>query len=206
MLLLPLALLVALMAQPCVFDEFDYWAGTFMLVVFAAIEAILFAWVFGMPAGWNEITSGAEIRIPHVFYYILKYVTPLFLAAILFGSIFQPQGLVPARDENGDPKVDAAGKPVMVERGWEAYIQAVFAGEPFPEKWEWSGQGMIGKLLHNDRPPPPETATPEEVAYHNNVMFFRNVSRLVLVGIFSFLALLVGIAWTRRRARGEGTT
>ena len=32
---------------PSVFDEYDYWAGTVSLVVFALVEIILFAWVFG---------------------------------------------------------------------------------------------------------------------------------------------------------------
>ena len=34
--------------QQGVFDEYDYWAGTVSLVVFAMLETILFSWVFGM--------------------------------------------------------------------------------------------------------------------------------------------------------------
>ncbi|MCK7476418.1 MAG: hypothetical protein M0C28_01650 [Candidatus Moduliflexus flocculans] len=32
-------------------DELDFWAGTFGLVVFAAIEIVLFSWVFGRQEG-----------------------------------------------------------------------------------------------------------------------------------------------------------
>ncbi len=91
-----------------VFDEYDYWAGTVSLVVFALIEIILFAWVFGMdefykewkesddvlpfkamkklPA-WNEITTGADINVPSIYKFIIKYVTPIFLGSVFIGSL-----------------------------------------------------------------------------------------------------------------------
>lgn len=70
-----------------VFDEFDYWAGDVSLVVFALLETILFAWVFGMKKGWAEITRGADIRVHPAFRFIIQYVTPLMLLIILLGSI-----------------------------------------------------------------------------------------------------------------------
>ncbi|WP_448519933.1 sodium-dependent transporter [Rhodoflexus sp.] len=70
-----------------VFDEYDFWAGTFSLVVFAFAEIILFAWVFGMDKGWREINLGADIKIPYVYKYIIKYVTPLLLGAVFFSSL-----------------------------------------------------------------------------------------------------------------------
>lgn len=70
-----------------VFDEYDYWAGTVSLVVFALAEVILFAWVFGMDKGWTEITNGADIQVPGIFKFIIKYITPLFLAAVFIGSL-----------------------------------------------------------------------------------------------------------------------
>ncbi|HRN93353.1 MAG TPA: sodium-dependent transporter [Chitinophagales bacterium] len=70
-----------------VFDEYDYWAGTVGLVIFALAEIILFAWIFGMEEGWKEINEGAEIKIPIVYKYIIKYVTPIFIAAVFIGSL-----------------------------------------------------------------------------------------------------------------------
>jgi NSS family neurotransmitter:Na+ symporter len=64
-------------------DEMDYWVGTFGLVVMALVEIVLFAWVFGMERAWEEITRGARVRVPRVFYYVIKYVTPAFLLVIL---------------------------------------------------------------------------------------------------------------------------
>lgn len=60
-------------------DELDFWAGTIGLSFLAFIESVLFVWVFGDKKAWNEIHLGAQKRIPRVFFYILKYVTPLLL-------------------------------------------------------------------------------------------------------------------------------
>ncbi|MBM3250314.1 MAG: sodium:calcium symporter [Candidatus Omnitrophica bacterium] len=79
-----------ILCQPVIFflgrgvvDELDFWGGTFFLVLFAAIETILFAWVFGMEAAWDEIHKGADMRVPKIYKFIIKYITPLFLFFIL---------------------------------------------------------------------------------------------------------------------------
>jgi SNF family Na+-dependent transporter len=64
-------------------DELDFWAGTFGIVVLAFIEIVVFFWVFGKDKAWEEITRGAEIRVPSFFKFVMKYITPLFLIAIL---------------------------------------------------------------------------------------------------------------------------
>jgi SNF family Na+-dependent transporter len=70
-----------------VFDEYDYWAGTVSLVVFAFFEVILFAWVFGMDRGWKEINEGADMRIPVFFRWVIQYITPAILFAVLMASM-----------------------------------------------------------------------------------------------------------------------
>ena len=72
-----------------VMDELDFWGGTFLLVVFALIEVILFSWIFGIDRAWDEIHHGADIRVPKIYKFILKYITPLFLMAILGMWFFQ---------------------------------------------------------------------------------------------------------------------
>ena len=64
-------------------DEMDFWIGTFGLVVFAIIEVILFVWIFGSRNAWKEIMAGADLRVPKVFFYIMKYVTPVYLMILL---------------------------------------------------------------------------------------------------------------------------
>jgi SNF family Na+-dependent transporter len=70
-------------------DELDFWVGTFTLVILALLEMILFFWVFGADKAWNEITRGAHIRIPRFFFYLMKYVTPIFLIIILVAWSYQ---------------------------------------------------------------------------------------------------------------------
>jgi neurotransmitter:Na+ symporter, NSS family len=72
-----------------VVDELDFWACTVCLVVFATIETILFAWVFGIDKAWDEIHRGADVRIPRVYKFIIKYVTPVFLIVLLISWLSQ---------------------------------------------------------------------------------------------------------------------
>lgn len=73
-----------------VFDEYDYWGGTVSLVVFALLESILFSWVFGLKKGWKEINMGADIKIPLVYRFIIKFITPMMLIVVFFGSLVRP--------------------------------------------------------------------------------------------------------------------
>jgi len=84
------AVITFILCQPAIFflkngvvDELDFWGGTFCLVVFALIETILFAWVFGMEKAWDEIHHGAQMKIPVMYKFVIKYITPLFLSFIL---------------------------------------------------------------------------------------------------------------------------
>ncbi len=95
-----------ILCQPAIFflkhgvvDELDFWGGTFFLVVFATVETILFAWVFGtstslsangeprrtigMERAWKEVHHGAAMQVPEIYKFIIKYITPLFLLIIL---------------------------------------------------------------------------------------------------------------------------
>lgn len=70
-------------------DQCDFWIGTIGLAAFAFIESVMFAWIFGGKNMWEELTRGAEIRIPRLFYYVMRYVTPLCLGALLVAWVWQ---------------------------------------------------------------------------------------------------------------------
>ncbi|MGV3585446.1 MAG: sodium-dependent transporter [Adhaeribacter sp.] len=74
-----------------VFDEYDYWSGTVSLVVFAMVEAILFAWVFGMDKGMHEINAGSDIKVPNIYRFIIKYITPTFILLVFLSSLVTPK-------------------------------------------------------------------------------------------------------------------
>jgi hypothetical protein len=42
----------------------------------------MFSWVIGIETAWKEVHKGAELRIPTVFKFIMKYVCPLYLLII----------------------------------------------------------------------------------------------------------------------------
>jgi SNF family Na+-dependent transporter len=85
-----------ILCQPAIFflgkgvvNELDFWGGTFCLVLFATIEIVLFAWVFGMENAWKEIHHGADMEVPGIYKFIIKYVTPGFLFVILVVWFYQ---------------------------------------------------------------------------------------------------------------------
>ncbi|MCZ6777499.1 MAG: sodium-dependent transporter [Acidobacteriota bacterium] len=84
-------------------DEVDFWIGAFGITLFAALEIVLFAWVFGMGKGWKEINMGADIRLPRFFYYVIKYVTPVFLLTIFAAWTYQ-EGKPRILMENVEPE------------------------------------------------------------------------------------------------------
>ncbi|MCK6694904.1 MAG: hypothetical protein L6Q97_22730 [Thermoanaerobaculia bacterium] len=92
--MLLLGLPTVLFFQYGVFDEYDYWAGTVSLVVFAMFEIILFAWVFGIDKAWDEITRNADMKVPVIFKYVIKYITPVILIAVFLGSLLSEGGIL----------------------------------------------------------------------------------------------------------------
>jgi SNF family Na+-dependent transporter len=101
-----------------VLDEIDYWAGTFGLVLFSTIEVILFMWVFGANKAWAEIHRGADIAIPRIFKFIMKWVTPLALITMLswWGYTQAAPILTFENDPNGNPYTDASQSNAQLAR------------------------------------------------------------------------------------------
>lgn len=63
-------------------DTIDFWIGTVMLFVQGTILVILFAWGIGMKKGWAMLHEGAEMRVPAIYRFVMRYVTPTFLLTI----------------------------------------------------------------------------------------------------------------------------
>ncbi len=68
-------------------DTIDFWCGTFLIVVLALCQSIIYGWIFGVERGHEELRRGALIPVPKLVSYMLKYVTPVFLFVILIGTI-----------------------------------------------------------------------------------------------------------------------
>lgn len=104
------------------FDELDFWTGTFSLVVFALAESVIFAWIFGMDRGWEEITRGADLKLPRFFRPVIRYVTPLFILVVFVGALVQPH-----------------------EGRWADAFKSLAGGEG----WAFAPDSVVGKLLHS---------------------------------------------------------
>jgi SNF family Na+-dependent transporter len=63
-------------------ETLDFWVGTLALYLLAAFEVILFGWVLGVDRGFEELSRGAEITIPRIFKFVIKYISPLYLLAV----------------------------------------------------------------------------------------------------------------------------
>ncbi|WP_130736421.1 sodium-dependent transporter [Flavobacterium sp. J27] len=165
--------------QEGVFDEYDYWAGTVSLVVFAMLETILFSWIFGMNKGWKEITSGADIRVPNVYKFIIKFITPIMLIIIFLGSLFKP-----------------------LNNDWSGNVSSFFSGNG----WALDNGSIIKTIFHAGIKEQIAAATdPTIIAGLEDKMFYLNIARLLLVGLFVFISLLVYLAFQKRRREGRAT-
>jgi neurotransmitter:Na+ symporter, NSS family len=73
-------------------DTIDFWAGTFTIVVLALIQAIVYGWILGIEKGQAELDNGAKLRVPRFVQFVIKFVTPTYIIAILFAFLFLPAG------------------------------------------------------------------------------------------------------------------
>jgi len=70
-------------------DELDFWIGTMSLPILGTIEVILFGWVYGIDKGFSEMHKGAWIKVPNIYRFVLKYITPTCLIVIFFVWLLQ---------------------------------------------------------------------------------------------------------------------
>lgn len=178
-IVLVLGLPTVIFFQEGVFDEYDYWAGTVALVVFALAETILFSWVFGIDRGWKELMSGSDLKVPTIYKFIIKYITPLLLLLVFLGALFTPLG-----------------------NEWTAAFQSFFSGGG----WPLDNSSIIKTIANTGLHQQLAAATdPAEVTRLQDRLFYTNFARVVLTLTFAALAVLVYIA-ALRRIRNTSTT
>ena len=172
LIVLLLGLPTVIFFQEGVFDEYDYWAGTVALVVFALAETILFAWVFGIDKGWKELMSGSDLQVPTVYKFIIKYVTPAMLLLVFVGALFTPAG-----------------------NDWSGALNSLFSGGG----WELDNSSIVRTIantgLHQQLAAATDAA---EITRLQDRLFYTNVARVMLLLTFAGLAFLVYLAGMRR--------
>lgn len=154
------------------FDEYDYWGGTVSLVVFALLETILFAWVFGMEKGWAEINRGADIRIPGAYKWIMKYVTPVLLLLVFIGALFTPAG-----------------------NDWSGAISNLLDGQFY----SLDPGSLISKISHGDIKAQ-MILNPENSEFLEKKMFYSTIARTQLIVLFVAIAAIVWYSNKKRQS------
>lgn len=127
-------------------DTIDFWVGTFAIFLLATLQSVAYAWVFGVDRGFEEAHHGALIRIPKVFRFITKYVTPLYLIVVL--AMFAWVNLPAYVKTFEDPVVLASIGVIVAILVMLLYV--VRQGEK-----RWAAKGMD---LDGERPPDDEVA------------------------------------------------
>ncbi|MCB9184382.1 MAG: sodium-dependent transporter [Flavobacteriales bacterium] len=169
---LVLGLPTVLFFQQGVFDEYDYWAGTVSLVVFAMAEVILFSWIFGMDKGWREINDGADLRVPRIYRFIIRYITPVMLILVFLGSLLTPEG-----------------------NNWSAAFASLFSGEGWPLDNGSIVRQIANTGLHERIAQATEAA---DIKALKDRLFYTNLARTLLTLSFLFIAVLVYLSGVRR--------
>lgn len=98
----------------------DFWAGTFGPPLLAFFEVILMMWIFGSNKTWDEMHRGALLKVPRIFYYAAKYITPVFLGTILITWVYQNIILALFKDSSGRMSIEG------VEMGWAVWFTRIF--------------------------------------------------------------------------------
>jgi SNF family Na+-dependent transporter len=70
-------------------DNMDFWIGTFGIYVLATIQIIIGAWIFGVDKVYEEANKGSLIKIPKIFKFVIKYVSPSYLLIVFISWLYQ---------------------------------------------------------------------------------------------------------------------
>jgi SNF family Na+-dependent transporter len=195
-----------------VFDEYDYWAGTVSLVVFALIEIILFAWVFGIDKGWREITESADIKVPTFYKFVIKYVTPLILAFVFFASL--PDIWKTINHTATKTEIAEASNPQILKdeifaiRNFELKNLSdsqIYFGQNIMNEDKYSKVEKAGIFAVREKSKLYKTYTEESFSLNEfkrgkeRIMWFKNISRPFLIIVFGLIAYMVYLASKRRK-------
>ena len=169
-----------------------------------------------MDKGWKEITDGADIEVPLFFRFVIKYITPLFLTFVFIGSLININALMKgelipgeiittithkssyeklAKLENvAQLNTDLATYKAAVtqtdistiEKPSEAFLQSLSKDQQTAARSYLKTKDMV-------------TNRQSMIDFEHRSIFAKNISRLLLLGIWLGIAYLVYLAHQRRK-------
>ncbi|MGY8693631.1 MAG: sodium:calcium symporter [Verrucomicrobiia bacterium] len=105
-------------------DTIDFWVGTFLIFVLATIQIIIFGWVIGIKKGLAMANEGALFRVPPIYGFIMKYVTPAFLLCIF--ALWSVQNIFGYNIITGQQEYSAYVKDLFIEPNNVARFSVLF--------------------------------------------------------------------------------
>lgn len=201
-----------------VFDEYDYWAGTVSLVVFALIEIILFSWIFGIDKGWREINLGSDIKVPLAYKFIIKYITPVILSVVFFGSLPTIWNVINHTEVKTE--IAYANNPssllTEIEQIKQDKLQLIpdsiieFGQEIMNNKSLTKDQKADIFALRNKRSTYEKYSSADfnKQAFINEqekIMKFKNISRPFLIVVFALITFMVHLANKKRKLKASNS-
>lgn len=129
-------------------DTIDFWVGTFFILIVAGIQIVAFGWVTGVDKGLEEAHQGANMRIPGIFRFIIKYVSPAFLGiVILFFCINNVPGYLEKLFGEGEVAADRRITWVLILATIGGIVAITAIGA---KRWRAQGLDLDGKLPADD--------------------------------------------------------
>jgi hypothetical protein len=195
-----------------VFDEYDFWAGTFSLVVFALFEVILFAWVFGMDKGWKEITDGADIKVPSIYKFVIKFITPALLGWVFFASLPGVWDQITNKATHAEiAKIEQIGlSKSNLEASLDVSPLIAQAGDLVKnEKYNDALPVLDSVLKYSDDTHAKEllsTSKTHVLKELDKKLLFINLSRILLLAVFLAVCYFVYVAYKKRIKEGRFTS
>lgn len=212
------------------FDQYDYWAGTVSLVVFAFLETVLFSYIFGVKKGWDEINKGADIKLPGIYKYIILIVTPALLCWVLISSV--PDWIDKIKDndthnkewftdayfaENFEASGNSKGKVVEVS---PQYVKLAFDNErkvfdkttgevvkvPFTDFKEYKFDAAKNQQVVVEKDQIVSPSDKIATGSFTNDTFYKFLGRMLLLSLFLFISIVVHLANKKRKKEGRATS
>lgn len=107
-------------------DTMDFWVGTFLIFVLSTIQIIIFGWILGIEKGFKLAHEGSAIRIPSVFKFIMKWVSPLFLLIIF--ALWVAANVFGIDFSTGEANYSGYVKDLFIEPNTVAWLSITLIG------------------------------------------------------------------------------
>tara|TARA_Y200000002_G_scaffold380510_1_gene392153 strand:- start:3759 stop:5477 length:1719 start_codon:yes stop_codon:yes gene_type:complete len=107
-------------------DTMDFWVGTFLIFILSTLQIIIFGWILGVKEGFRIAHEGAAMRIPNIFKFIMKYISPLFL--ILIFAMWVATNVFGLNFQTGDAEYSSYVRDLFIEPNKVAWLSLALIG------------------------------------------------------------------------------